>query len=172
MLTQQSQTDHANIKYSKVASFLVVLSAVLPFLNNIVGYFYNTNVQIDNTVGARSLDLDTSIYYLSISIAPILLAIASLFKPHRYSYYVIIISYYVQLVAYIEFIFFNVNNISIYAYIGVGVALLLIIFVLNRLLRIYQYDESVYNFRKVTLDRYAKLLRKHNDIDQNDTTLR
>jgi hypothetical protein len=142
------------------ASAFVVIAAILPFLNNIVGYFIDVNVQLQNNAGERRLDLDSAIYFLSIPVCMILLALGGLFKANRFTFYAALISGYFHLSTYVKFVFFNQNKISAIADMAI-VSLLIVIIVLVFMLdsyyrKIYLMDK----FNNSTLERFSSILFK------------
>ena len=151
-----------------IASAFVLISAILSFLNNIVGYFIDVNVQLANTAGERRLDLDSTIYFLSISSCVILLALGGLFRAHRYTYYVALVAGYFHLVTYIKFIFFNENKISAIADIAIILVLILIVFLVFKLDNYYRKLHLLDQFNNSTLDRFSTILFKRNDIEDNE----
>lgn len=151
-----------------IASAFVIISAVLPFLNNIVGYFINLNEQLSNNAGERRLDLDTSLYYLSISSCFILLALGGLFRAHRFTFYAALVSGYFHLITYVKFIFFNKNQISIIADMAVICLLILIIFLVFRLDNYYRKLNLLDEFNTNTLGRFSSILFKRGNIQDNE----
>ncbi|PWN60051.1 hypothetical protein C1638_021015 [Chryseobacterium oncorhynchi] len=140
----------------------------MPFLNNIVGYFINLNEQLSNNAGERRLDLDTSLYYLSISSCFILLALGGLFRAHRFTFYAALVSGYFHLITYVKFIFFNKNQISIIADMAVICLLILIIFLVFRLDNYYRKLNLLDEFNTNTLGRFSSILFKRGNIQDNE----
>ncbi|AKK72752.1 hypothetical protein OK18_09055 [Chryseobacterium gallinarum] len=165
---QQNRIGLNKLTIEIIASAFVLISAILPFLNNIVGYFIDVNVQLDNNAGERRLDLDSSIYFLSISSCFILLALGGLFKANRYTFYVALVAGYFHLVTYIKFIFFNQNKISAIADMAIILLLILIIFLVFRLDNYYRKLHLLDKFNNSTLDRFSNILFKRNDIKENE----
>ncbi|REC48891.1 hypothetical protein [Chryseobacterium pennipullorum] len=137
-------------------------------MNNIAGYFIDVNVQLDNNAGERRLDLDSSIYFLSISLCFLLLALGGLFRAHRYTYYVALVAGYFHLVTYIKFIFLNENKVSAIADIAIILILVLIIFLVFKLDNYYRKLNLLDQFNNSTLDRFSKILFKRNEIKENE----
>ncbi|AZA81601.1 hypothetical protein C1637_03245 [Chryseobacterium lactis] len=137
-------------------------------MNNIVGYFVDVSVQLENNAGERRLDLDSTIYFLSISSCVIFLALGGLFRAHRYTYYVALVAGYFHLVTYIKFIFFNENKISAIADIAIILLLALIIFLVFKLDNYYRKLNLLDQFNNSTLDRFSTILFKRNEIEDNE----
>ncbi|WP_326981797.1 hypothetical protein VUJ46_16390 [Chryseobacterium sp. MYb264] len=119
-------------------------------------------------MGERSLDLDASIYFLSISSALILLSLGGLFRAHRFTYYVALVSGYFHLVTYVKFIFYNKNSISSIADFAIIALILLIVGVVYTLDKHYRNEILKEKFSNNTLDRFSKILFKRNDINRNE----
>lgn len=166
--TQRNRIGRGKLIIQIIMSAFVLISAILPFLNNIVGYFMDVNVQLANNAGERRLDLDSAIYFLSIPSCIILLALGGLFKAHRYTFYVVLVSGYFHLVTYIKFIFFNKNIISGYADIAIVVIIALIIYLVYRLDNYYREISVIDQFNNSTLERFSSILFKRNDITKNE----
>lgn len=165
---QQNQIGLNKLIIEIIASAFVIISAILPFLNNIVGYFINLNEQLDNNAGQRRLDMDSSIYYLSISSCFILLALGGLFRAHRFTFYAALISGYFHLITYIKFIFFNQNNISGIADMAIVCLLIIIIYLVFRLDSYYRKLLVLDKFNNSTLDRFSSILFTRNNIKENE----
>ncbi|WP_164462991.1 hypothetical protein [Chryseobacterium shandongense] len=140
-LIRQNRIGLSKLIIEITASVFVIISAILPFLNNIVGYFIDVTVQLDNNAGVRSLDLDSAIYFLSIPVCMILLALGGLFRANRFTFYAALISGYFHLSTYVKFVFFNQNKISAIADAAI-ICLLLVIIVLVFLLDRYYRNLS------------------------------
>lgn len=162
--TRQSRIGQSKLIIQVTMSAFVLISAILPFLNNIVGYFTDVNIQLANNAGERRLDLDSAIYFLSIPSCIILLALGGLFKAHRYTFYVVFVSGYFHLATYIKFIFFNKNMISGYADIAIVAIIVLIIYLIYRLDNYYREISVIDKFNNSTLERFSSILFKRNDI--------
>ncbi|WP_326319512.1 hypothetical protein [Chryseobacterium salviniae] len=159
-LIRQNQTGLSKLIIEITASAFVIISAILPFLNNIVGYFMDVTVQLDNNAGVRSLDLDSAIYFLSIPVCMILLALGGLFRANRFTFYAALISGYFHLSTYVKFVFFNQNKISAIADAAI-ICLLLVIIVLVFLLdRYYRKIYLLDKFNNSTLERFSSILFK------------
>nr|WP_315030386.1 hypothetical protein [uncultured Chryseobacterium sp.] len=165
---QQNRIGLNKLTIEIIASAFVLISAILPFLNNIVGYFIDVNVQLSNNAGERRLDLDSTIYFLSISSCVILLALGGLFRANRYTYYVALVAGYFHVVTYIKFIFFNENKISAIADIAIVLLLLLIVFLVFKLDNYYRKLHLLDKFNNSTLDRFSTILFKRNEIEENE----
>jgi len=165
---QQNRIGLNKLTIEIIASAFVLISAILPFLNNIVGYFVDVSVQLENNAGERRLDLDSTIYFLSISSCVIFLALGGLFRAHRYTYYVALVAGYFHLVTYIKFIFFNENKISAIADIAIILLLVLIIFLVFKLDNYYRKLNLLDQFNNSTLDRFSTILFKRNEIEDNE----
>ncbi|CAA7197511.1 hypothetical protein CHRY9293_03576 [Chryseobacterium potabilaquae] len=169
--TQQNQTAQSKVKIfiNIIVSTLVLISAILPFLNNIIGYFTDVNIQLDNNAGERRLDLDSSIYFLSIGLGYVLLSIAGILEcAHKKTYYVVLISSYFHLITYVKFIFFNKNEISAIADIAIIIILIVIIFLIYWLNNYYNSIKKIDEFNNTTLNRFSILLNKHNKIKEDE----
>jgi hypothetical protein len=159
-LIRQNRTGLSKLIIEITASVFVIISAILPFLNNIVGYFTDVTVQLDNNAGVRSLDLDSAIYFLSIPVCMILLALGGLFRANRFTFYAALISGYFHLSTYVKFVFFNQNKISAIADAAI-ICLLLVIVVLVFLLdRYYRKIYLLDKFNNSTLERFSSILFK------------
>lgn len=145
-----------------MATILVLLSSLLPFLNNIVKHFYDTtSVVFNNVSGARNLDLDSCIFFLSMPFAYMFIFIGTKFGAHRYSYYTFFISCYFQLAFILNFIFLDKNEVFFFAeaavffiFIAIGV---IVFFVERYLKKLALADE----FKEKTLERTLSLLSKN-----------
>ncbi|WBV55332.1 hypothetical protein PFY10_13960 [Chryseobacterium daecheongense] len=166
--TRQSRIGLSKLIIQITMSAFVLISAILPFLNNIVGYFIDVNVQLANNAGERRLDLDSAIYFLSIPSCIILLALGGLFKAHRYTFYVVFVSGYFHLATYIKFIFFNKNIISGYADIAIIAIIAIIVYLIYRLDNYYREISVIDKFNNSTLERFSSILYKRNDITKNE----
>jgi len=167
-LIQQNRIGRSKIIIEVVASVFVVLSAIAPFLNNIIGYFTDVNVQLSNNAGERRLDLDSAIYYLSIPSCIILLALGGLFRANRFTYYAALIAGYFHLVTYIKFIFYFQNEVSAIADTAVICLLIVIVFLIFRLDNYYRNLQVLNKFNNSTLNRFSTILFKRNDIKENE----
>jgi hypothetical protein len=162
-LTRQNRIARNKLIIEVIASALVVISAVLPFLNNIVGNFMDVTVQLDNNAGERRLDLDSAIYFLSIPSCIILLALGGLFRANKYTFYAALISGYFHMVTYVKFIFYNQNQVSAIADFAI-ICLLLVIVILVFILERYYSKLNVLNkFNNSTLDRFSSILFKRKE---------
>lgn len=165
---RQNRIGRSKIIIQIIMSAFVLISAILPFLNNIVGYFTDVNVQLANNAGERRLDLDSAIYFLSIPSCIILLALGGLFKAHRYTFYAVLVSGYFHLATYVKFIFFNKNIISGYADIAIIAIIALIVYLVYRLDNYYREINVIDKFNNSTLERFSSILYKRNDITKNE----
>lgn len=165
---QQNRIGRNKLAIEIVASIFVIISAILPFLNNIVGYFIDVNVQLENNAGERRLDLDSSIYFLSISSCFILLALGGLFRAHRYTFYAALVAGYFHLITYIKFIFFNQNKVSAIADMAIICLLIIIVFLVFKLDQYYRKLHLLDKFNNSTLDRFSSILFKRNKIRENE----
>lgn len=165
---QQNRIGLNRLTIEIIASAFVIISAILPFINNIAGYFIDVNVQLENNAGERRLDLDSSIYFLSISFSFILLALGGLFRAHRFTFYAALVSGYFHLITYIKFIFFNQNKVSAIADIAIIILLILIVFLVFKLDSYYGKLRVLDKFNNNTLDRFSSILFKRNNIKENE----
>lgn len=139
---------------------MVLFAAILPFLNNILGNWIDLSKQVDNTVGARSLDLDAAVYFLSIASCIVLLALGGFFRANKYSFCACLVSGLLHLWTYVKFVFFNENKISEIA----NVATIVLIFVFVGLIlwfeNYYSRLNTLNKFNNKTLDRFSTILFK------------
>ena len=160
-LTQQSQTNRGKIRIQRAATILVLLSSLLPFANNIIKRFVDTeNIIFDNVSGVRQLDLDSCIFFLSMPLAFLFIAFGARNKAHKYSFYAVFISCYFQFAFLIRFIILDKNDLFIIAEIATFVifAVIAVVFLMSEkyLQKITIEDE----FKEKTLDRYSSIIMK------------
>ncbi len=164
---QQNRVDQNRLQI--IGTAIILIAALLPFLNNFLKFIspiinYDPDAIVPNTVGKEYLYFDTVIYYLAVPCVAILVGIAQFLKPYKFSYYILIASGYFHLITYINFIFFNNNNIDVIAKIAI-VAILCLLLVLIYFLSNYQKSlEDRDKFNISTIDRLISILKKKNSL--------
>ena len=160
-LTQQNPTSHGKSKavIQRRATSLVLISSVLPFLNNILKKFFDTSSLVLDVTGAKSLDLDSAIFFFAMPISYLCIAYGGRFGAHKKSYYAVYISAYLQVVIVINFVFVSINI----AYFITQITLFVIFFTVAILLlnkaKYYSTMEEKNAFLNKTLDRYSSIIR-------------
>lgn len=161
--TRQSPTSRGKIRLQRMATILVSLSSFLPFLNNLIrnsGLLDTTKIVFDNVAGARQLDLDSAIFFLSMPISYLLISIGSRLGAHKYSFYAVYISCYFQFMFIIRFIFLDKNDMY---YITQAATLILFITVGIVVLLTERYVKKITlaeEFKNKSLDRALSILSK------------
>ncbi|MCT4156299.1 hypothetical protein HZP35_15275 [Elizabethkingia anophelis] len=172
-LTQRQQTlltqPNQKINLGKVvieycASILVLLAALLPFSNNIVGYFIDTSITFSNKSGKGVLDLDDILFFSSWPVALSFLFIGLTFGAKLLPKIAVIISLFIQYVLLIQFIFFDKNNFDIGGLIGSIVTFSLFVFGAYKLYIYYTKVLIVDEFKDATLEKFSSILKRANDI--------
>ncbi|RNA61461.1 hypothetical protein D1631_05690 [Chryseobacterium nematophagum] len=146
------------IEYS--ASALVLLSALLPFANNILGYFIDTSIHFPNSSGKSVLDLDDVIFFLSWPVTLSFLFIGLVFGARLFPKIAVLVSLLIQYVLLIQFIFFDKNNFNIGGLIG---SITTFVFLVWGLYKLYIYYTKVLlldKFKDTTLERFSLILKK------------
>lgn len=159
-LIRQNRIDRNRLSIEVVFSILVLLASLLPFLNNILGKWFDLSKQVDNTVGVRSLDWDSSIYFLSIALCIMILALGGIFRANKYTFYACLISGSLHMWTYIKFIFFNQNQVSEIANIAMIVLIFVFIGLIFFLETYYSKLNTLNKFNNKTLDRFSTILFK------------
>lgn len=159
-LIRQNRIDRSRLIIEIIFSILVLIAAVLPFLNNILGKWIDLSQQVDNTVGVRSLDLDSSVYFLSISACIVLLALGGIFRANKYTFCACLISGMLHTWTYIKFIFFNQNKISEIANFATIVLIFVFVGLILWLENYYSNLNTLNKFNNKTLDRFSAILFK------------
>ncbi|WP_147473875.1 hypothetical protein [Chryseobacterium nematophagum] len=167
-MTQRNQIGQNKLSLEVFASAFVLISAVLPFLNNICGYLFDVNRQLENNVGERKLDLDSAIYFLSISSCFILLALGGLFRANRNTFYAALVAGYFHFITYVKFIFFNKNDITAIADMAIILILIFIVYVVFKLDNHYRHLSLLNSFNNNTLERFSSILFKRNEKNENE----
>ncbi|WP_148043487.1 hypothetical protein [Chryseobacterium sp. G0240] len=146
-----------------MATILVLLSSFLPFLNNLIKNFIDTeSIKFNNISGARNLDLDSAIFFLAMPVSYLFIAIGGRYGAHRYSFYAVYVSCYFQLMFIVRFIFLDKNEIYIITQIAL-LAIFLLIGILSIIIgRYYSNLEAKNEYLNKTLDRYSSILRGKN----------
>lgn len=158
--TQQNRTNPGSTKIQRTATALVLLSSILPFLNNIVKHFIDSgSIILVNSASTKQLDLDSAIFFLAVPFSYLFIAIGARLGAHKNSYYAVFVSCYFQLFLTVNFIFnekkmaYIITQISLFV-ICVVVALLFVV-----ISKYYQNIEDKNHFLNKTLDRYSEVLR-------------
>ncbi|MEO8255543.1 MAG: hypothetical protein ABI554_14270 [Flavobacterium sp.] len=168
-LIQQNQISRGKVIIQVIATALVLIAAILPFANNIIGNFVDTkSIVFDNISGVRSLDLDSVLFFLSMPLTIVFLVIGGLFKAHKFSFYTVLISCYFQFSFLIRFILLDKNEILIIAEIAVFVIFLMITFCIYKLEKHYRSIIIIDKFTNTSLDRFSSILYRNNQIDEKD----
>lgn len=145
----------------RAASAFVLLAALLPFANNLLRLFIDSEkIIFSNTSGVRPLDLDTCVFFLSIPLSLLFVTFGGLMRAHKLSYIAVFISIYIQLVFLIKFIFLDQNDLFLYAHIGlflIFVAIAVITFFIERFLKKLAIAEDV---KEKTIHRLTSIITK------------
>jgi hypothetical protein len=136
------------------------LSSILPFLNNIVKNFFDTqSILLIDFPGVKKVDLDSAIFFLAMPLSYCLIALGARLGAHKKSYYAVFVSCYFQLFLTVNFIFIKKEK----AYFLTQIALFIICSVVAVLYylkhRYYNTIEEKNEFLNKTLDRYSSIIR-------------
>lgn len=142
-----------------MATILVLLSSILPFLNNILKRFYDTTSIVLDISGAKELDLDSAIFFFAMPISYLCIAYGGRFGAHKKSYYAVYLSAYFQVVIVINFIFVSTNVAYFITQIALFIIFLMVAILLLKKARYYTSMEAKNEFLNNTLDRYSSILR-------------
>ncbi|MCT4143044.1 hypothetical protein HZP66_02240 [Elizabethkingia anophelis] len=169
MAQKQSIQQNQKINLGKViieycASILVLLAALLPFSNNIVGYFIDTSITFSNKSGKGVLDLDDILFFSSWPVALSFLYIGLSFGAKLLPKIAVIISLLIQYVLLIQFIFFDKNNFDIGGLIGSIITFCLFVFGAYKLYVYYTKVLIVDEFKDATLEKFSSILKRTNDL--------
>ena len=158
---QPNQINHGRIKAitQRRATILVLLSSVLPFLNNIIKKFYDTSSIVLDLSGAKALDLDSAIFFFAMPISYLCVAYGGRFGAHKISYYAVYLSAYLQVVIVVNFVFISVNLAYIITQITLFIIFLTVAILLLKKAKYYSSIEEKNEFLNNTLDRYSSILR-------------
>ena len=168
-MTQQNQISRGKVFIQVIATTLVLIAALLPFANNIIGNFIDTkSIVFDNISGVRKLDLDSVLFFLSMPLTIVFIVIGALFKAHKFSYYTVLVSCYFQFAFLLRFILLDKNEILIIAEIAVLIIFLMITFCIYKLEKYYRKIFIIDKYTNKTLDRFSSILYKNNKIDEKD----
>lgn len=139
---------------------LVLLSSILPFLNNILRNFFNTeSILLINTPAVKKVDLDTAIFFLAMPLSYFLIAVGARLGAHKNSYYAVFVSCYCQLFLVINFIFIEKQKAYVLTQIALFV-ICVIIFILFKLIsRYYKNTDATITHLNRTLDRYSEIIK-------------
>lgn len=168
--TQPSQTNLGSkkIKRERMATILVLLSSFLPFLNNLIARFFNTKSMIlDNVAGVRQLDVDDCIFFLSMPVAYLFIAIGAIYEANKKSFYAVFISCYFQLAFIIKFIILDVNDILFFSELGLLCLFIAIGILLIKTEKRIKEEKIAEDFRNKTLDRFSSILM-NKEYKEND----
>lgn len=162
-LTQPNQINRGRSKAitQRTATVLVLLSSILPFLNNILKNIFDTeSILLINAPGVKKLDLDSAIFFLAMPVSYLFIAIGGRLGAHKSSYYAVFVSCYLQLFLIVNFLFIEKKK----AYFITQIALFVICVVIAVLYflkqRYYKTIEEKNEFLNTTLDRYSSILRE------------
>lgn len=159
--TLQNPLSRGKILLKRAATAFVLLSALLPFANNLLKLFIDSEkIIFSNTSGVRPLDLDTCVFFLSIPLSLLFVTLGALMRAHKLSYIAIFISIYIQFVFLIKFIFLDQNDLYFYAHIGlflIFTAIVVIIFFVERYLKKLAIADA---FKEKTLDRLSSIISR------------
>lgn len=160
-LTQQNQTNHGKSKAitQRMATILVLLSSILPFLNNILRNFYDTTSLVLDVKGAKPLDLDSAIFFFAMPVSYLLIAYGGRFGAHKKSYYAVYLSAYLQVVIVVNHIFISINTAQIITQIALFIIFLTVAVLLLKKAKYYNSMEAKNEFLNSTLDRYSSIIR-------------
>lgn len=166
--TRLSRISRGKIIIKRTATILVLLSSFFPFANNLVKRFYDTSaIVLDNVSGARKLDVDDCIFFLSIPVSYLLIAIGSRAGAHKYSYIAVYVSCYFQFAFLINFIFLDKNELFFYSQSGmlfIFIAIAAVLFFTERYLKKIAIADE---FKEKSLDRSLSILTKR---EKNEST--
>ncbi|WP_288446161.1 hypothetical protein [uncultured Chryseobacterium sp.] len=143
-----------------MATILVLLSSILPFLNNILKQLFNTSSIVLDVTGAKDLDLDSAIFFFAMPISYLCIAYGGRFGAHKKSYYAVYLSAYLQVVIVINFIFVSRNVAYFITQITLFVLFLVVAILLLKKAKYYTTMEAKNEFLNNTLDRYSSILRE------------
>ncbi|MDV7696250.1 hypothetical protein N6B72_04870 [Chryseobacterium soli] len=159
--TPPSRTNRGKILLQRTATILVLLSSLVPFFNNFIRHFFDTEaIVFANVSGVRKLDLDSCIFFLSMPVAFFCVAFGAYFKAHKYSFIAVFISCYFQFAFLIRFIFLDKNDIFIISEIAIFVLFAVIGFLMFKAEKHFSNIIAVDSFKEKTLDRYSSILLK------------
>lgn len=159
--TLQNQINPGNSsKIQRKATVLVLLSSIMPFLNNILNSLFKTeSILLINTPGVKKLDLDSAIFFLSVPFSYLLIAIGARLGAHKNSYYAVFVSVYIQLFLTVNFIFIEKKKsyyiTQILLFVICAVALGLFYFIS----KYYKDIERKMEYLNKTLDRYSEIIK-------------
>lgn len=161
-LIQQNQINLGKGKAitQRMATILVLLSSILPFLNNILKHIFDTPSIVLDITGAKALDLDSAIFFFAMPISYLFIAYGGRFGAHKKSYYAVYLSAYFQVVIVVNFIFIGVNVAYFITQIAVFILFLTVALLLLKKARYYATMEAKNQFLNDTLDRYSSILRE------------
>lgn len=157
--TQPSQINPGSSKIQRRATILVLLSSILPFLNNILKKFYDTTSIVLDITGAKALDLDSAIFFFAMPISYLCIAYGGKFGAHQKSYYAVYLSAYLQVVIVINYIFVSTNIAYFITQIALFIIFLAVAILLLKKARYYTSMEDKNEFLNKTLDRYSSIIR-------------
>lgn len=166
-LIRQNRTSLGKKRIQRTATALMLLSSLLPFLNNFIknsGLLDTTSIVFNNVAGARQLDLDSAIFFLAMPISYLLISIAGRLGAHKISYYAVYVSCYFQLMFITRFIFLDKNDIyyiTQYAILAIFITIGIIVILIERYIKKVSIADE---FRNKTLDRTLTMLSKKNTI--------
>lgn len=160
--TQRNLTNLGKTKAitQRRATILVLLSSILPFLNNILKHIFDTPSIVLDVTGAKELDLDSAIFFFAMPVSYLLIAYGGRFGAHKKSYYAVYLSAYFQVVIVVNFIFLGINVAYVITQIAVFLIFLTVALLLLRKARYYTSLESKNEFLNNTLDRYSSIIRE------------
>lgn len=161
-LIQQNQISlgKTKSKTQRWATILVLLSSILPFLNNIIRNFYDTTTLVLNVKGAKSLDLDSAIFFFAMPVSYLFIAYGGRFGAHKKSYYAVYLSAYLQVVIVVYHIFVSINIAQIITQMALFIIFFTVAVLLLKKARYYKSMEAKNEFLNSTLDRYSSIIRE------------
>jgi len=136
-----------------------LLSSILPFFNNILRSFIDTESIVIHINGAKALDLDSAIFFLAMPISYLFIAIGGRFGAHKKSYYAVYLSCYFQLVLVVNFIFLNKGKEYFITQLVLFIIFLVVAVLFLVIARYYKSIEAKNEFLNKTLDRYSSIIR-------------
>ncbi|MDC8101948.1 hypothetical protein [Chryseobacterium rhizosphaerae] len=163
-IQQNQKTNLGKVIIEYFASFLVLLAAVMPFANNLAGYFIDTSITFPNVTGKSTLDLDDVLFFLSWPVTLSLLFVGLNFGARLFPKIAVIISLLIQYILLIQFIFFDKNHFNIGGLIGSILTFALFAWGLYRLFIYYQKILIVDRFKDTTLERFSTILKKNSNL--------
>lgn len=160
-LIQPNQTNPGRATNTQVkATALVLLSSIMPFLNNILNSLFKTeSILLIDAPGVKKLDLDSAIFFLSVPFSYLFIAIGARLGAHKNSYFAVFISVYIQLFLTVNFIFIEKKKSYIITQILLFVICAVATFLFYIISKYYKDVETKNEYLNKTLDRYSEIIK-------------